>query len=312
MSEHSSGFSPLVDFDDFDDGVIGMSRKVKKAVFPVAGLGTRFLPVTKASPKEMLPLVDKPLIQYAVEEAVAAGIQEIVFITGRGKRAIEDHFDISVELEQSLERRGDLDCLEEVRRISNLADCIYIRQKEPLGLGHAILCAQDVVGDEPFAVLLGDDIMDGGRPAIGQAVEIFEARGGPVVAIEPLPEEQLSFYGVIDGESLGDGLHRIRDLVEKPALGEAPSNLAVIGRYVLTPEIFGFLRNVSPDGRGEIQLTEGLRALARTQSLYGFQFDGKRYDAGNVRGFLEATVELALKRPDLREAFGSYLKDLEL
>jgi UTP--glucose-1-phosphate uridylyltransferase len=289
-----------------------VSSKVRKAVFPVAGLGTRFLPATKASPKEMLPLVDKPLIQYVVEEALEAGIHEIVFVTGRGKSAIEDHFDVSVELEQFLQQRGELERLEEVRRISNLMDCVYIRQKEPLGLGHAILCARDVVGGEPFAVLLGDDIIDGGPPAIGQLIEAFEALGGPVIAVEPAPREKLSAYGVIDGEPLGNGRYRVRDLVEKPAPGEAPSNLAVIGRYVLTPEIFEFLRAASPDGRGEIQLTDGLRALAKVQALYGLRFEGKRYDAGNVLGFLEATVEFALKRPDLREPFRAYLRGLGL
>ena len=289
-----------------------MPPKVRKAVFPVAGLGTRFLPATKASPKEMLPLVDKPLIQYVVEEAIAAGIHEIVFITGRGKSAIEDHFDVSVELEHSLEKRGELERLEEVRRISNLMDCVYIRQKEPLGLGHAILCARDVVGEEPFAVLLGDDIIDGGPPAIGQLIEAFEALGGPVIAVAPAPREKLSAYGVIDGVPLGDRRYRVLDLVEKPAPGEAPSDLAVIGRYILTPEIFDFLRATPPDGRGEIQLTDGLRALAKVQTLYGLEFEGKRYDAGNVLGFLEATVEFALKRPDLREPFRAYLRGLGL
>jgi UTP--glucose-1-phosphate uridylyltransferase len=286
--------------------------KVRKAVFPVAGLGTRFLPATKASPKEMLPLLDKPLIQYGVEEARAAGIEEVIFVTGRGKRAIEDHFDISVELEQVLEKKGQTDVLEEIRALSNMVQCVYVRQKETLGLGHAILCARDIVGNEPFAVILGDDIIDAETPVTAQALDLFTERGGSVVAVEPIPRERISAYGVISGEKIEDRVWHIRDLVEKPAPEDAPSDLAVIGRYVLTPEIFDILDKTKPDNRGEIQLTDGLRVLCGQQPVFGLVFAGKRYDAGNVLGFLEATVELALKRPDLSETFRNYLKGLKL
>ncbi|MFQ5692331.1 MAG: UTP--glucose-1-phosphate uridylyltransferase GalU [Nitrospinota bacterium] len=286
--------------------------KVRKAVFPVAGLGTRFLPATKASPKEMLPLLDKPLIQYGVEEAKASGIEEVIFVTGRGKRAIEDHFDVSVELEQALEKKGQTDLLEQVRAVSNMVRCVYVRQKEALGLGHAILCARDVVGDEPFAVLLGDDIIDAETPVTAQAIEAFHERGGPVVAVETIPRERIGAYGVIAGEAVGERVWRIRDLIEKPAPEDAPSDLAVIGRYVLTPEIFDILRETKPDRRGEYQLTDGLRVLCRETPVFGLLFEGRRYDAGNVLGFLEATVEMALKRPDLSETFRGYLKGLDL
>ncbi len=286
--------------------------RVKKAVFPVAGLGTRFLPATKASPKEMLPLLDKPLIQYGVEEAKAAGIDEVIFVTGRGKRAIEDHFDVSVELEKALADKGQTELLEEIQAISNMVQCVYIRQKEALGLGHAILCARDLVGDEPFVVILGDDIIDGPKPVTAQAVELFNEVGGSVVAVEPIPPERISAYGVIAGEPVRDRVWRVGDFVEKPAPEDAPSELAVVGRYVLTPAIFDILSKTQPDHRGEIQLTDGLRVLCREEPVFGLVFEGKRYDAGNVLGFLEATVELALKRPDLSETFRTYLKGLAL
>ncbi|MFQ5693379.1 MAG: UTP--glucose-1-phosphate uridylyltransferase GalU [Nitrospinota bacterium] len=286
--------------------------RVRKAVFPVAGLGTRFLPATKASPKEMLPLVDKPLIQYAVEEAKESGIEEVIFVTGRGKRAIEDHFDVSVELEQVLEKKGQWELLEQVRAISDMVQIVYVRQKEPLGLGHAILCARDVVGNEPFAVILGDDIIQGPRPVTAQAIETFLERGGSVVAVETIPRERIHQYGVIAGEPLNPRVWRIRDLVEKPAPENAPSDLAVIGRYVLTPEIFDILEAVEPDRGGEIQLTDGLRVHCRAEALFGLLFEGRRYDAGSVMGFLEATVELALERPDLSGSLRSYLKRLPL
>ena len=286
--------------------------KIRKAVFPVAGLGTRFLPATKASPKEMLPLLDKPLIQYGVEEAKASGIDEIIFVTGRGKRAIEDHFDVSVELEQALEKKGESDLLDEVRAISNLVQCVYVRQKETLGLGHAILCARDVVGNDPFVVILCDDIIDAKKPVTAQAIDLFNEQGGSVVAVEEIPRERISAYGVIAGEQVRDRVWRIRDLVEKPTPEDAPSDLAVIGRYVLTPEIFDILSKTKPDPRGEIQLTDGLRSLCRMQPVFGLVFEGKRYDAGNVLGFLEATVDLALKRPDLSDTFRNYLKGLSL
>jgi UTP--glucose-1-phosphate uridylyltransferase len=286
--------------------------RVRKAVFPVAGLGTRFLPATKASPKEMLPLLDKPLIQYGVEEAKAAGIDEVIFVTGRGKRAIEDHFDVSVELEKALEEKGQTELLEEVQAISNMVQCVYIRQKEALGLGHAILCARDLVGDEPFVVILSDDIIDAEKPVAAQAIEAFDNHGGSVVALKTIRREAISAYGVISGETVEERVWRIRDLVEKPAPEDAPSDLAVIGRYVLTPAIFDILSETQPDHRGEIQLTDGLRVLCRQEPVFGLVFEGKRYDAGNVLGFLEATVELALKRPDLSETFRTYLKGLAL
>jgi UTP--glucose-1-phosphate uridylyltransferase len=286
--------------------------RVRKAVFPVAGLGTRFLPATKASPKEMLPLLDKPLIQYGVEEAQAAGIDEVIFVTGRGKRAIEDHFDVSVELEKALEEKGQTELLEEVQAISNMVQCVYIRQKEALGLGHAILCARDLVGDEPFVVILSDDIIDAEKPVAAQAIEAFDNHGGSVVALKTIRREAISAYGVISGETVEERVWRIRDLVEKPAPEDAPSDLAVIGRYVLTPAIFDILSETQPDHRGEIQLTDGLRVLCRQEPVFGLVFEGKRYDAGNVLGFLEATVELALKRPDLSETFRTYLKGLAL
>jgi UTP--glucose-1-phosphate uridylyltransferase len=286
--------------------------RVRKAVFPVAGLGTRFLPATKASPKEMLPLLDKPLIQYGVEEAKAAGIDEVIFVTGRGKRAIEDHFDVSVELEKALEEKGQTELLEEVQAISNMVQCVYIRQKEALGLGHAILCARDLVGDEPFVVILSDDVIDAEKPVAAQAIEAFDNHGGSVVALKTIRREAISAYGVISGETVEERVWRIRDLVEKPAPEDAPSDLAVIGRYVLTPAIFDILSETQPDHRGEIQLTDGLRVLCREEPVFGLVFEGKRYDAGNVLGFLEATVELALKRPDLSETFRTYLKGLAL
>ncbi len=286
--------------------------RVKKAVFPVAGLGTRFLPATKASPKEMLPLLDKPLIQYGVEEAKASGIDEVIFVTGRGKRAIEDHFDVSVELEKALADKGQTELLEEIQAISNMVKCVYIRQKEALGLGHAILCARDLVGDEPFVVILSDDIIDAEKPVTAQAIEVFDNHGGSVVALKTIRREAISAYGVIAGETVEERVWRIRDLVEKPAPEDAPSDLAVIGRYVLTPAIFDILSKTQPDHRGEIQLTDGLRVLCREEPVFGLAFEGKRYDAGNVLGFLEATVELALKRPDLSETFRTYLKGLAL
>ena len=286
--------------------------RVRKAVFPVAGLGTRFLPATKASPKEMLPLLDKPLIQYGVEEAKAAGIDEVIFVTGRGKRAIEDHFDVSVELEKALEEKGQTELLEEVQAISNMVQCVYIRQKEALGLGHAILCARDLVGDEPFVVILSDDIIDAEKPVAAQAIEAFDNHGGSLVALKTIRREAISAYGVISGETVEERVWRIRDLVEKPAPEDAPSDLAVIGRYVLTPAIFDILSETQPDHRGEIQLTDGLRVLCRQEPVFGLVFEGKRYDAGNVLGFLEATVELALKRPELSETFRTYLKGLAL
>jgi len=291
-----------------------MGQKVRKAVFPAAGLGTRFLPATKAQPKEMLPLVDKPIIQYVIEEAVAAGLTNIIIVTGRGKNAIEDHFDTSYELENMLERRGNTDLLEQVRAISNMITVSYVRQGETLGLGHAVLMARELVGDEPFAVMLGDDIIDSAVPCMKQMVDVFERFGDPVIAVYQVPRDEISAYGVIDGvPDPKDGrVYQIRDLVEKPRAEEAPSDLAIIGRYILTPDIFEALERTPRDAAGEIQLTNGIRALKDRRPLYGYRFEGVRHDAGNKLGFLKATVEFALKREDLGGEFRRYLKTLKL
>jgi UTP--glucose-1-phosphate uridylyltransferase len=288
--------------------------RVRKAVFPAAGLGTRFLPATKAQPKEMLPLVDKPIIQYVIEEAVAAGLTSIIIVTGRGKNAIEDHFDVSYELERLLEERGKTDLLEEVQRISNMISVSYVRQKETLGLGHAVLMAKDLVGDEPFAVMLGDDIIDARVPCMRQMVDVFERHGGPVVAVHQVPRSEISAYGVIAGDAEGgdDRLFRVRDMIEKPPADEAPSDLAIIGRYILTPDIFAELEKTPRDKGGEIQLTNGMRSLAQQRPFFAYRFEGRRHDAGNKLGFLKATVEFALKREDLGADFREYLKSLEL
>jgi UTP--glucose-1-phosphate uridylyltransferase len=292
-----------------------VSTVVRKAVFPAAGLGTRFLPATKAQPKEMLPLVDKPIIQYGVEEAVAAGIDNILLVTGRGKNAIEDHFDVSVELESFLEARGKRAQLDEIRKISNLINFAYVRQGEPLGLGHAVLVARDLVGDEPFAVILGDDVIDADPPAIKQLIDVFARVGGPVIAVERVPRDEISSYGVIAIEpstDLGEGVYRIRDLVEKPPREEAPSDLAIIGRYVLTPDIFPALAATKSDKTGEIQLTNGLRELLKTRPIYACEVKGVRHDTGNKLGFLKAVVYFALKRPDLADKFSAYLRTMML
>jgi UTP--glucose-1-phosphate uridylyltransferase len=285
---------------------------IRKAVFPAAGLGTRFLPATKAQPKEMLPLVDKPIIQYGVEEAVAAGIDNIILVTGRGKNAIEDHFDVSVELETFLEARGKKDLLAEIRKVSNLINFAYVRQGEPLGLGHAVLVTKALVGDEPFAVILGDDVIDANPPAIGQMIDVFNEVDGPVLAIERVPRETVSSYGIIDAEEVRPGVYRIRDLVEKPARHEAPSDLAIIGRYVLTPDIFPALEATASDRTGEIQLTNGLRRLLKDRPIYGCQVAGVRHDTGNKLGFLKAVVYFALRRPDLADDFRDYLRSIEI
>jgi UTP--glucose-1-phosphate uridylyltransferase len=286
---------------------------VRKAVFPAAGLGTRFLPATKAQPKEMLPLVDKPTIQYVVEEAVASGLSDIIIVTGRGKRAIEDHFDASFELEYYLSDRGKLEELEQIRTISALASVSYVRQKEPLGLGHAILCTRALVGDEPFAVFLGDDIIGGApTPCMRQLLDVFARHGGPVIAVERVPRERIHQYGVIAGRNVGGRVWEITDLVEKPRAEEAPSDLAIIGRYVLTPDLFEILATTAADRRGEVQLTDGLRTLRRDRPMYAVEFEGRRYDTGDKLGFLKATVEFALARPDLGDEFRAYLKKLDL
>jgi UTP--glucose-1-phosphate uridylyltransferase len=290
-------------------------QQIRKAVFPVAGLGTRFLPATKAQPKEMLPLVDKPIIQYGVEEAVSSGIDNIILVTGRGKNAIEDHFDVSVELESFLDARGKREQLDEVRKISSMMNVSYVRQGEPLGLGHAVLVARELVGNEPFAVILGDDVIDAEPPAIKQMIDVFERVGGPVLAVERVPREEISSYGVIDiapGTSSDEGTYEVRDLVEKPPRDEAPSNLAIIGRYILTPDIFPALAATRQDRTGEIQLTNGLRELLKSRPIYACEVRGVRHDTGNKLGFLKAVVYFALRRPDLAEKFSAYLTSLGL
>jgi UTP--glucose-1-phosphate uridylyltransferase len=291
--------------------------RVRKAVFPAAGWGTRFLPATKAQPKEMLPLVDKPIIQYAVEEAVAAGIEQVIIVTSSQKRAIEDHFDLSYELEHLLEEKGDIEMLRQVRHISDLAQVAYVRQKEQLGLGHAVLMAKDLIGHEPFAVLLPDDVVVGDRPCIGQLIHAYQQTHSSVVAVMEIPPEDTSRYGVIAAERSDDPLdhgrlHRVTRLVEKPKPSEAPSNLAIIGRYVLTPKIFDKLEQTQRGAGGEIQLTDAIQAMMEEQGVYAYEFEGTRYDAGTTMGWLKASVELALQRPELAREFRSYLAGLQL
>lgn len=294
-----------------------MIPKVRKAVFPAAGLGTRFLPATKAQPKEMLPLVDKPLIQYGVEEAIHSGVQNIIIVTGRGKSAIEDHFDVSFELEHLLESRNKRDLLRTVRDISDMINVSYVRQKEALGLGHAVLRAKELVGPEPFSVILSDDVIDSEIPCLRQLLDIYEFYGASVVALMEVPGDAISAYGVVDAEPVShngarDRLFRIRNMVEKPKPSEAPSNLAIIGRYVLTPEIFPSIEAIEAGSGGEIQLTDALKHLLRNRPIYGYKFEGTRYDAGDKMGFLRATVEFALKREDLGQPFRDYLKQLSV
>ena len=286
--------------------------RVRKAVFPAAGLGTRFLPATKAQPKEMLPLVDKPTIQYVVEEAVASGLDEIILVTGRNKRAIEDHFDAAFELEYYLQDRGKLEELAQIKTISELASVSYVRQKEPLGLGHAILCARPLVGAEPFGVFLGDDIIVSRVPCMRQLLDVFERLGGPVLAVMRMPRDEIGRYGVIAPRGLGGNVYEVQDLVEKPDPRDAPSDLAIIGRYVLTPDIFPILADTAPDSRGEIQLTNGLRRLRQSRPIYALEIDGVRHDTGNKLGYLKATVYFALKRPEIAGPFREYLKGLNL
>lgn len=286
---------------------------VRKAIFPAAGLGTRFLPATKAQPKEMLPLVDKPIIQYGVEEAVASGADNIILVTGRGKNAIEDHFDVSVELETFLEARGKREQVAEIRKIASKV--AYVRQGEPLGLGHAVLVARELVGDEPFAVILADDVIDADPPATRQLIDVFNRVGGPVLAVERMPMEHISSYGVVaiqPNTSLGEGVYQVKDLVEKPPREQAPSDLAIIGRYILTPDLFPCLAATKSDRTGEIQLTNGLRALLKTRPIYACEVKGVRHDTGNKLGFLKAVVYFALRRPDLAGQFSEYLSSLDL
>jgi len=289
-----------------------MERSVRKAVYPAAGLGTRFLPATKVVPKEMLVLVDRPIIQYGVEEALQSGIDNIILVTSRGKSIIEDHFDVAYELESVLERRGKKDQLDEVRHLSKV-NVASVRQGEPLGLGHAVLVARHLVGDEPFAVVLTDDVIDAPRPALRQMIDVFERVNGPVIAVERVPPEDVSSYGIvaIDDTDLGPGVHRIVDLVEKPPREEAPSNLAIIGRYILTPDIFPALQETASDRTGEIQLTNGMRRLLEKRPLYACEISGVRHDTGNKLGFLKATAYFALKRPEFAEPFRRYLETLD-
>ncbi|HXZ30659.1 MAG TPA: UTP--glucose-1-phosphate uridylyltransferase GalU [Terriglobales bacterium] len=293
-----------------------MTMRVRKAVFPAAGLGTRFLPVTKAQPKEMLPLVDKPIIQYGVEEALAAGCDQIIIVTGRGKQAIEDHFDVSYELERMLQDRGKTDLLQIVRRISDLIYVAYVRQKEALGLGHAVLTARELVGNEPFAVLLADDVIDANPPCLKQMISVFEKMQCSVLATQIVEGKAISAYGVLDvkpvPDQFGGRLYEIRNMVEKPRLEEAPSNLAIIGRYILTPAVFETLSQIQAGAGGELQLTDGMKLLLKREKMYAYVYEGKRHDTGDKLGFLKATVEFALKRPDLGEPFREYLKSLKL
>jgi len=287
-------------------------QKIRKAVFPAAGLGTRFLPATKASPKEMLPLVDKPLIQYVVEEAVASGVDSIIIVTGRDKSAIEDHFDISFELEHLLRERGKTDSLQEVRAISEMARISYVRQREALGLGHAVLQAKDLVCDEPFAVMLSDDIVDAEVPALRQLIDVYEKYDSPVIGTMQVAGEAISRFGALAVDEIEDGVYKVKDMVEKPKFSEAPSDLAIIGRYILTPDIFPEIEKTTPGAGGEIQITDAMRALLQKRPFYAVRFKGTRHDAGDKLGFLIATVEFALKRPDLADEFRAYLHSLKV
>ncbi|MDD3840190.1 MAG: UTP--glucose-1-phosphate uridylyltransferase GalU [Clostridia bacterium] len=284
--------------------------KVTKAIIPAAGLGTRFLPATKAQPKEMLPIVDKPTIQYIVEEAIKSGIEDILIITGRNKRAIEDHFDKSVELELSLKQKGKEDLLDIVQDISSLANIHYIRQKEPKGLGHAIYCAKSFIGDQPFAVLLGDDVVDSDVPCLKQLIDVYDEYKTTILGVQKVPEGQVEKYGIVKGNHVKERLYDVKDLVEKPKREEAPSNIAILGRYIITPSVFDILETTKPGAGGEIQLTDALKVLAQREPMYCYDFEGKRYDVGNKLGFLEATVGFALKRDDLKEDFREYLKGI--
>lgn len=281
--------------------------KVRKAIIPAAGLGTRFLPATKAQPKEMLPIVDKPTIQYIIEEAVASGIEEILIITGRNKKCIEDHFDKSVELEMELKKNGKEDLLEMVRGISDMVDIHYIRQKEPKGLGHAILCARAFVGNEPFAVLLGDDVVDSEVPCLKQLMDCYKEYKTSILGVQTVNQEDVNKYGIVDGIHIEDRVYKVKKLVEKPAVEEAPSNVAILGRYIITPQIFDILQNTKPGKGNEIQLTDALQTLIENEAMYAYNFEGRRYDVGDKLGFLQATVEFALKREELRDQFIEYL-----
>lgn len=282
--------------------------KIRKAIIPAAGLGTRFLPATKAQPKEMLPIVDKPTIQYIVEEAVSSGVQDIIIVTGRNKRSIEDHFDKSIELELELEKKGKDDLLEIARSVSEIANIHYIRQKEPRGLGHAILMAKHFIGNEPFAVLLGDDVIVSKKPCLQQMIDVYSEYRTSILGVQKVPIDDVSKYGIIDAKHIEDRIYKIKDLVEKPLSEDAPSNIAILGRYIISPSIFKYLENQEAGAGGEIQLTDSLKRLARDEAIYAYDFIGKRYDVGNIMGFLQATVESALRRDELRDDFLRYLK----
>ncbi|MDF2946799.1 MAG: UTP-glucose-phosphate uridylyltransferase [Bacillales bacterium] len=281
--------------------------KLRKAIIPAAGLGTRFLPATKAQPKEMLPIVDKPTLQYIIEEAVKSGIEEILIITGRNKKSIEDHFDKSVELELELESKGKYELLEEVRKISDMVNIHYIRQKEPKGLGHAIYCAKSFIGNEPFAVMLGDDIVENDKPCLEQMIEMYDQYKTSILGVQEIPKEDVNKYGIVNGNFIEDRIYKVKDLVEKPSKEEAPSNLAILGRYIISPSIFEILEHTQPGKGGEIQLTDALMELAQKEAMYAYNFEGRRYDVGDKQGFLEATVEYALRNEDLRDDFLKYL-----
>ena len=285
-----------------------MNKNIKKAIIPAAGLGTRFLPATKAQAKEMLPIVDKPTLQYIIEEAIASGIEEILIVTGRNKKSIEDHFDRSVELELELEQKGKTAMLEMVQDISNMVNIHYIRQKEPKGLGHAIHCAKSFIGNEPFAVLLGDDIVDASTPCLKQMIDAYDEYKTTVLGVQEVAKENVDKYGILDVKHIEDRVYKVKDMVEKPAVEEAPSNIAILGRYIITPEIFNILENQAPGKGGEIQLTDALQTLATKEAIYAYNFEGRRYDVGDKLGFLEATVDFALKRPELRDEFIEFLK----
>ncbi|MDD3190472.1 MAG: UTP--glucose-1-phosphate uridylyltransferase GalU [Candidatus Pacebacteria bacterium] len=286
--------------------------KIKKAIIPVAGFGTRFLPATKAQPKEMLPIVDKPIIQYLVEEAVAAGIEEIIFITGRGKRAIEDHFDNSFELEHNLVEKNKLDKLQAIYKISNMAKFTFVRQPKPLGDGEALLRAKHLIGDEPVAVLFGDDIVDSEKPCIGQLIDVFYKYESPILALMRVPKEEVSSFGVVDGVKVNGRIYEIKNLVEKPKVEEAPSDLIIVGKYVITPAVFDELEKVVPGKDGEIRLADAFSNMLGKKAFYGYEFEGKRYDCGSKLGFLEATVNYALKHPEVKDAFRAFLKEKNL
>lgn len=286
--------------------------KIKKAVIPAAGLGTRFLPATKSIPKEMLPIVDKPTIQYIVEEVIASGIEDVLIITGRNKGSIEEHFDRAVELESNLEKNNKEELLEQIRSISKMINIHTVRQKDPKGLGHAVCCAKSFVGNEPFAVLLGDDIVDAKKPCLKQMIEVFEKYNSTIIGVQEVAWDNVNKYGIISGEKVNDNTYNVKDLIEKPHRDKAPTNIAILGRYILTPEIFTVLENTKKGVGGEIQLTDGLKELSNIQDIYAYIFEGRRYDVGNKLGFLEATVDFALKREDLKDSFLSYLSKLNL